>query len=209
MIKSSNGRFFIDPSAKIGVPLRFLQGCVVSKHTLDNTMVRLPKSLYIGPYAIIGENVTLGENTVIDAFCKVSSSVSIGKNTLLIYRAMVGGEAIIGEDCVIGGVIPERGIIGNRCKVFGNLVHTHNDSTMSWDHHEVPEPSVTINDDCFIGFGAQVIGGFEVGPKSYICSGAIITKCVPPYHIASGVNKIVHYSKWKGDLRNNPIFLQE
>ena len=200
-----NAKFYIDETAKIKAKLRFLQGCIRLDEN-DYIDHEFPDTLYIGPYSLIGEGVRLGNGVIIDAYCNIDSNVTIGNNTLVTYRASIGSDSIIGEDCVIGGFVPENCHIGNRCRIFGNLVHSHSDTTMSWDHHEIPEESVRIHDDSFVGFSAIVAGGFDIGPKAYVCAGAIVTRSVPPLHIASGNNKIVHYSKWKGNLKNNPIF---
>jgi acetyltransferase-like isoleucine patch superfamily enzyme len=199
--------FYIDSQAIIGFPFRFLQGCEISSESkTDQKDHPLPSKLYIGPFSIIGNGVRFGEGVVIDDNCKVSGNVSIGQNTLVTYRSRIGGNAVIGNDCVIGGAITENAFIGDRCRIFGSLVHRHADSTMSWDFHEVPEASSKIYDDSFIGFGAVIAAGISIGPNSYVCAGTILTKDVPPLHIASGVNKIVHFEKWNGVLKNNPIF---
>lgn len=197
--------FYVDPTARINVPLRFLQGCVCTENRIRQETL-LPKRAYIGPYAIIGENVQLGEKVIIDAYCSVDPNVIIGQDTLLTYRAYVGGGAVIGRDCIIGGFISENCRIGDRCRVFGDLIHKQRDTTASWDHFDEPEPSAVIHDDSFVGFGAKLIGGLEIGPKAYICAGAVVTRSVPPLHIASGANQIVHYTQWKGNLKENPIF---
>ena len=195
----------IHSTAVVGNPLRWLQGCV-PPDSVEPATITLPESIYVGPFATIGEGVILGEGVVLDAYCSVEPYASIGTNSILIYRAWVGGDAKIGRDCVIGGFVPENAVIGDRCRVFGNLVHTHRDTTMSWDHHETPEPSVTVLEDSFVGFGATVAGGFSVGPRAYVCAGSIVTRPVPPDHIACGVNEICHFTAWHGQLRENPIF---
>lgn len=196
---------FIHNTALLGEKSRFLQGCIPWDKE-DKTEIILPENCYIGAYSIIGQGVQMGDKVIIDAYCKVGSGTSIGNNTLLTYRANIGPNSIIGEDCVIGGLVSERCIIGNRCRFFGQIVHTHNNPLMSWDHHEVPETSPILKDDCFVGFHAIISGGIEIGSKSYVCANSIITKNVPPLHIASGVNNIVHFSKWNGSLAKSPFF---
>jgi len=196
---------YIHKTAILGESARFLQGCAPwdNKESEEPTT---PDSCYIGAYSIIGKNVKLGQEVIVDAYCKIGSNSVIGNRTLLTYRANVGPKTVIGEDCVIGGLIPERSSIGDRCRIFGQIVHSHYDPTMSWDHHETPEISPKINSDSFIGFHSVISGEIEIGPKSYICANSTISKTVPPYHIAYGLNKIIHYSKWKGKLKNSPFF---
>ncbi|MEL6244380.1 MAG: DapH/DapD/GlmU-related protein [Pseudomonadota bacterium] len=197
---------FIHETAVIGCGPRFLQGGVKWELKDANNPPSLPKNVYIGPFAIVGNGAVLCEGVVVDAYCRVEPSAIMGKNTLLVYRGTVGVGAVVGEDCVIGGSVSEGTKVGNRVRSFGKLIHTHADSTQSWDFRESGEPSPEIGDDSFVAHGALIIGGVTVGPKAYVCAGAVITRNVPPNHIAYGNNQIVHYSKWEGGLRENPLF---
>jgi len=172
----------------------------------ENKGYQFPKELYIGPYTLIGQNVVFGERVIVDAYCSIDADVVIGKDTLVTYRSSIGFSSDIGNNCVIGGFIPENCIIGDNCRVFGKLVHTHSDTTLSWDHHEVPEKSPIIHEMSFVGFDAVISGGVEVGPHSFVCAGAIITRNVDPYCIAFGTNQITHFTNWRGQLKNNPVF---
>jgi len=198
-------RAYVDQTAKVNVPFRLLQGCIPTEsRVLSQTS--LPRQIYIGPYCVIGEHVTLGERVIIDSHCIVERDVIIGDDTLVIYRASIGGGAVVGKSCIIGGFVSENCRIGDRSRVFGSLVHAQRDTSVSWDHFETPEPPVILHEDTFVGFGAVVAGGLQVGPNSYVCAAAIVTRNVPPYHIASGVNNIIFFDKWEGPLRENPIF---
>jgi UDP-3-O-[3-hydroxymyristoyl] glucosamine N-acyltransferase len=197
---------YIHPTAVMGLPLRPLQGMVTSSWRSDEPDVRLGHPVYIGPFVTIGEAVTLGDRVIVDERCSIGRGSRIGDDTLLIYAANVGGHAEIGRNCVIGNVVSERAVIGDRCRVFGRVIHKHENSTISWDHHEIPEPSVSIHDDSFVGFDAIVAGGLKIGPRAYVCAGAVVTRSVPPLHIAYGVNKTKHHSEWVGDLARNPLF---
>jgi acetyltransferase-like isoleucine patch superfamily enzyme len=203
---SSQGDSYIDPTARIGFPLRPLQGFVTSNWQPDVAEPQIAGPVYVGPFALIGEGVSLGERVIVEAFCSIGRGTRVGRDSLIIYRASVGGQARIGAECVIGNVVSEHCTIGDRCKVFGRIVHKHEDSTISWDHHPEPEPAVTIADDTFVGFDAIVAGGVTIGPRAYVCAGAIVTRDVPPLHIASGTNTVVHFSQWRGPLAQNPLF---
>jgi acetyltransferase-like isoleucine patch superfamily enzyme len=197
----------VDPTARLNVPLRMLQGAVWSKVAVaDPPPLQLPERIFIGPYATVGCGVRLGNAVVIDAYCSIDPDAVIGERTILIYRANVGGGSTIGDDCVIGGFIPERTKVGNRCRILGHLIHTHDDPTMSWDHHDVPEKSPTVEDDVFVGFGAKIIGGLTLHERSYVAAGTILTRDVPSGYVAYGVNQIVPRKEWPGRLRDSPFF---
>ncbi|HYS38533.1 MAG TPA: hypothetical protein VEO01_23185, partial [Pseudonocardiaceae bacterium] len=49
-----------------------------------------------------------------------------------------------------------------------------------------------------VGYGARVIGGVRVGPRSYVAAGAIVTRDVPPEHVVTGVNIQTPAARWTG-----------
>ncbi len=203
---TNDKNFFIHETAIIGDGPRFLQSAV--PWDLENIKegVDLPKSIYIGPFAIIGHSVILGEGVVIDAYCRIEPLAEIGDNSLVLYRATVGVMAKIGRECVIGGSVSENTVVEDRSRSFGKLIHRHEDSTRSWDFCDHPEASPIIKQDSFVGHDATIIGGIKIGPFAYVCAGATVTRDVPPYHIARGNNEIIHKNDWSGKLKNNPIF---
>ncbi len=197
---------FIHDTAVIGCGPRFLQGAVPWKLADQNANVVLPESIYVGPFAIIGVGAKLKEGVVIDAYCRVEPLAEMGEDSLLLYRGTVGFSAKIGKECVIGGSVSEGTIVGDKSRSFGKLIHTHADSTQPWDFRVDDEVSPIVHHDSFVGHDATVIGPVEIGPYSYVCAGATISRKVPPRHIAYGCNQILHYTKWKGELKNNPLF---
>ena len=189
--------------ALIGKPFRRL---------LDGTQEPLAKKTvvgrqaYIGHNAIVGNGSTISDRAIVDDFCIIESRVVVGRKSLVIYRAQICNEALIGDECVIGGFVGERTQVGNRCRIFGQVVHLQHEPHKGWDDEEVSEPAATIRDDAFIGFGALVAGGISIGRNAYVCSRAIVTKDVPTKNIAYGVNQFVPFFKWKGRLRRSEFF---
>jgi acetyltransferase-like isoleucine patch superfamily enzyme len=51
--------------------------------------------------------------------------------------------------------------------------------------------SIKIGDYCGIGWGATIIGPVEIGERSFIAAGAIVTRNVPPGMIVGGCNKVI------------------
>lgn len=203
--------YFVHPTAVIGAPLRFLQGCQpwVPSELDEAQNVALPEKIFVGPFASIGIGASIGKAVVIDAYCRVEPLAKIGDNSMVLYRGTVGVNATVGEWCVVGGSISENTVVEDYVTSFGKLIHSHWDSASSWDFRPDPEPSPVIRRRSFVGHDARVIGGVEVGPNSYVCAGATVTRSVPPFHIASGTNQIAHFSEWSGALRNNPIFAEK
>jgi len=201
-VASSN---IIHPTAVLDAPFRRYQGGKEAADIIYRTS-RLGANVHIGAGVIIGRGVIIEDSVVIDHQCIVEPNATICADTLLIYRAIVGCEAQIGAQCVIGGFIAERCIVEHHCRIFGQIVHRQTDTTQSWDEHEEPEPSATVKEFSFIGFGAIIAGGVTIGPRAYVCAGATLTRDVPPKHVAFGVNKIVPVEQWPGKLSKNPAF---
>ena len=46
---------------------------------------------------------------------------------------------------------------------------------------------ITVEDYCWIGYGAIILAGVTVGEGSIVAAGAVVTKNVEPYSIVGGV----------------------
>jgi acetyltransferase-like isoleucine patch superfamily enzyme len=202
------GRSKVHPTAKIS------DGVIVGKRfrpLLDGTREASRTTIigahtYIGYYSIIGAGSTIRRESIIDDFILIESGVIIDRKSLVIYRAQICNDVEIGSECVIGGFVGERTRIGNRCRIFGRIVHLQHEPQKGWDAEDVVEPAATIEDSAFVAFGAVISGPVTIGRKAYVCSGAVVTKDVPPKHVVRGVNKIVPFSKWPGRLKQSPFF---
>jgi len=199
----------IDPStriattAQIGAPYRkLLQG----EWDRLNRPTTIAGSCDIGHFCVIGEEVLIGENCVLDSFTLIAGGVSIGARVVFNHRASVGAKATIGDDCVIGGLIGERSSVGPSCRVFGDLIHRQLDPTRPWDAAESMEGSPVLEERAFIGWGATVVGGITIGRGSYVCAGATVTKDVPAGQIVTGINDVMAPQDWKGPLGKSDFF---
>jgi UDP-3-O-[3-hydroxymyristoyl] glucosamine N-acyltransferase len=200
----------IDPSAHI------CPGAVIGKlfrpllevggEPAAESVTRIGADVHVGHYTLIGSGSILGRGVIVDDNCSIESDVVIGERSLIIYRAHICNEAQIGKYCVIGGLVAERVVVGDRTRIFGKIVHSQHDPTVGWDAPTAVEPSATLESDVFVGFNALIVGEVTLGAMAYVCAGAIVTRDVPAKHIAHGVNKIVPFDKWKGKLANSPCF---
>ncbi len=188
----------------IGKAFRPLIG--VAPDDVDGPTIVGPQA-YVGHYSVVGVGSQLSASVVLDDFTVVECEVVIGERTLVIYRAQICNNARIGRDCVIGGFIAERVVVGDRSRVFGKIVHSQYNPGLPWDAPEAEEPSAVLAEDVFVGFDAIVAGPITIEAGAYVCAGAIVTRDVPPGHVVSGVNRLAPYSEWRGRLRDSPFFL--
>ena len=104
------------------------------------------KSVHIGPFAVIEEGVTIGENCYIGSGAKIKSGVQIGDNCTIKENAVVS-HAILGNNVNIG----EQSVIG------GNGFGWHSGS---FGHIWVPQlGSVILEDNVDIGINSAVDRG--------------------------------------------------
>ena len=87
------------------------------------------------------------------------------------------------------GVFIDHGmgvVIGETAEV-GNNVLIYQGVTLGGTSLEKKKRHPTIGDHVVIGSGAKVLGAFEVGNNSYIGSGSVVTKPVPPNATVVGI----------------------
>lgn len=159
------------------------------------------RGCYVGAYVIIEEGVVVGELTVIDSNATIESNVHMGVQSYIVHGARICERARIGDRCVVGGFVADNSVIGAGSRVFGMLVHRHENPLLGWD--DICEGAPRLGENVLVGTGAQIIGGIVISPQVYVCSGAIVTKDVPSRHVVYGTNKIVPFMKWKGKLRES------
>lgn len=161
---------------------------------------------YIGAHVLIEEGVRIGPNCIIESKCLVEKGTVIGGNSLIVHGARILQDAQIAANCVIGGFIADRAIIGERCRVLGALLHKQDDPYLPWDDNI--EPSPTLGENVFVGAGAIVIGDAHICDNVYICSGAIVTQDIPSFNVVRGINEVIDRSQWPGRLKDS-LFWKE
>ena len=110
----------------------------------------------------------------------------IGENTYL-----NGGNFTIGRHSKI--------VIGDNCLVSYNVhlrttSHNYEKKDVLINQQGEFEKDIIIGNDCWIGYGAQLLPGITVHDGAVIGAGAVVTKDVPAYAVVGGVPaKIIKY----------------
>ena len=143
------------------------------------------------PGVRLGERVNIryaqlsaaGANSI-DEGSKVSGKISLGYATTIgRYAELVGGTISIGSYCSLA---PHVAVYA--------LNHPLNHLTTYigqglWKgelkKHQAPQ-SVKIGSDVWLGHGAIVLAGVEIGDGSVIGAGAVVSKNIPPFTVAVG-----------------------
>lgn len=165
-------------SALIGKPVAVGPNCLIANHV------------------VVHEGVQIGADCVIEDRVRIGYNSTIGERTRIVYGAYVCDRVTIGADACVAGFVCDGTTIGDRSTVMGELVHEYTHPHEGW--WEVDEAPPVIEADSVVGYGARVVGGVRIGPRSYVAAGAVVTKDVPPEHVVTGVNVQTPAEQWPG-----------
>lgn len=153
-------RNFIGPNTVIsgnvitGDDVKILQSNV-SNATLGNGVT-------VGPYALVKNEVKVGENSRIGTFVEVEKA-EIGSNTKISHQSYVGN-AEIGDNINIGGH-------------FG---------TSNYDPRTKIKSKTIIKDDAMIGGNVVIQAPVTIGEGAMVASKTLVTQDVPDHFMAIG-----------------------
>jgi UDP-3-O-[3-hydroxymyristoyl] glucosamine N-acyltransferase len=91
-------------------PAKIYHNQIADLAVIDNT-VSLGNELFIGPYAIIGANTVIGDNSRIMAGAYIGNNVTIGKNCHIHPYAVIYDDTVLGDNVIIhsGAIIGADG----------------------------------------------------------------------------------------------------
>lgn len=152
--------------------------------------------LSISKLALVNQQAEVSKRARINRFVKVVNS-QIGKYTYVgsgseIIYAEIGKFCSIARDCKIGLATHTLKNIST-CPIFTEKI---NGTGYRWSNTTFKEEpaKVKIGNDVWIGTGAIVLGGVNIGNGAVIAAGAVVTKDVPEYAISAGVPaKVIKY----------------
>ena len=149
-------------------------------------------------------------------FSRKNDSVNIGQDCVIrgILRADYSGEITIGNNCYIGDdtilysleniKVGNNVLIADNVRIFDNNSHPTDpfvrekhfasflEPASQLDFSEsIDKDAVVVNDNVWIGFGAIVLKGVEIGANSIIASGSTITSDCPPNSLVTGINQVM------------------
>lgn len=133
------------------------------------------------------QSTNIGENTFVWQFSIILKEAVIGKRCNINCNVFIENDVFIGDDVTIKpGVQIWDGIyIANKVMVGPNVTFTNDRIPVSKNKNYKNEKTV-INDFVSIGANATILCGIEIGTKSLIGAGSVLTKSTSPYTVWYG-----------------------
>lgn len=86
-------------------------------------------------------------------------------------------------------------ILGGNHRIDTITTYPLNNIVLGGKSEAITKGPIVINDDVWIGRGARILSGVEIGQGAIIAAGAIVTKNVAPYDIVGGIP--AHHLKYR------------
>jgi acetyltransferase-like isoleucine patch superfamily enzyme len=150
------------------------EGCILG----SNTILRAGVAVYKD--SILGNDVRTGHNVLIREKCVIGNNVLLGTNVVVDNHTIIGSNVSIQSSVYIptGTIIEDFVFLGPNC-VLLNDRYPIRDKNVSL-HAPILRKGATI------GGNATILPGVEVGEGVLVAASAVVTKNVPPWHLACG-----------------------
>lgn len=160
----------------------------------------------LAPGLLLGDEVVIGEGTIIGGHAIIHSGVRIGAGARIGDHAQVRDRARIGAGVVVGSFtsvdpeveIGDRSSIQTRCYITGGTVIEEdvfvgpgvtltNDNTMDRHGDDYELRGALLRRGCRVGGGSVICPGVEIGEEAFVAAGAVVTGDVEPRAVVVGV----------------------
>lgn len=148
------------------------------------------KNYYINQYAVVDDNVEIGEGTKIWHFSHVQSGAKIGKYCVLGQNVNVGNNVVIGNYCkiqnnvsVYEGVTLEDYVFCGPSMVFTNVRDPRSKYPQVGSKFYI---KTLVKEGASLGANCTIVCGITIGKYAFIGAGAVVTKDVPDFALVVG-----------------------
>ena len=167
---------------------------------------KIGKNVTIDPYVVISENVSIGNNVRILSFSHLEGVV-IKNNVNIGPYARLRPGTVLKSGSKIGNFVEiKKSIIGEDSKVShlsyigdSNLGKKVNigAGTITCNYDGIRKSTTNIKDEVFVGSNTSLVAPVELGKKSIIGAGSVITKNVRSKSLALTRTKQIEKKNYK------------
>lgn len=148
------------------------------------------KKFYVDKFAVVDENVEIGEGTKIWHFTHVQSGAKIGKKCVLGQNVNIGNNVIIGNFVkiqnnvsVYEGVTLEDYVFCGPSMVFTNIKDPRSKYPQVGSQFYI---KTLVKEGASLGANSTIVCGITIGRFAFVGAGAVVTKDVPDFAMVVG-----------------------
>lgn len=148
------------------------------------------KNYYVNEYAVVDENVEIGEGTKIWHFSHVQSGAKIGKKCVLGQNVNVGNNVVIGNFVkiqnnvsVYEGVTLEDYVFCGPSMVFTNIKDPRSKYPQVGSQYYI---KTLVKEGASLGANCTIVCGTTIGRFAFVGAGSVVTKDVPDFALVVG-----------------------
>lgn len=148
-------------------------------------------------------DISLGPDVLVGGGSHLEGDVNIGRGTYLVCQDELIGNVSVGNFCAIARdvTVQARDHLSTRPSIQMRFYDEYLDSSLP---HTTKGPT-NIGSDVWIGTGAIILSGVDVGHGSIIGAGSVVTSDVEPYSITAGVTAERKGWRFSEDVRDQLI----
>jgi len=165
----------VDPGATVGYeyddgvgPAVLLGDATVRHGSIVYADTELGYGLQTGHNALIRERCILGDDVLVGTNAVLDGLLTVGSNVSIQTGVYVPPETRIGDDVFLG---PQATLTNDPYPL----------------RRDVPLEGPTVEDGASVGANATLLPGVTVGENAFVAAGAVVTEDVPPDTLAVGV----------------------
>jgi len=145
---------------------------------------------YVNQYAVVDDNVEIGEGTKIWHFSHVQSGAKIGKKCILGQNVNIANNVEIGnfvkiqnDVSVYEGVILEDYVFCGPSMVFTNIIDPRSKYPQVGKEFYIP---TLVKEGASLGANSTIVCGHTIGRFAFVGAGSVVTKDVPDFALVVG-----------------------
>lgn len=150
----------------------------------------MSKPPYVNQYAVVDDNVELGEGTKVWHFSHVQSGSKIGKNCVLGQNVNIGNNVTIGNNVkiqnnvsVYEGVTLEDYVFCGPSMVFTNIMDPRSKYPQVGAQFYL---KTLVKEGASLGANSTIVCGHNVGRFAFVGAGSVVTKDIPDFALVVG-----------------------
>jgi UDP-2-acetamido-3-amino-2,3-dideoxy-glucuronate N-acetyltransferase len=169
------------------------------------------KKFYIDKFAVVDDNVEIGDGTKIWHFSHVQSGTKIGMKCILGQNVNIGNNVTIGNYVkiqnnvsVYEGVELEDYVFCGPSMVFTNIINPRSKYPQVGSEFYL---KTLVKEGASLGANSTIVCGVTIGRFAFVGAGTVVTKDIPDFALVVGnPGKI---KGWYSEAGNKLIFNEE